>query len=90
MPGDMQDQRIRHPGVPSESAGPLLYLQKAIFTRLWEAAKARHMNMIVEGSNMDDLGDYRPGKRAIQELESAVRSRKQASIKKRSGSYQKT
>lgn len=26
------------------------------------------MNMIVEGSNMDDLGDYRPGKRAIQEL----------------------
>ena len=24
--------------------------------------------MIVEGSNMDDLGDYRPGKRAIQEL----------------------
>ena len=34
--------------------------KKAIFTRLWEAAKARHMNMIVEGSNMDDLGDYRP------------------------------
>lgn len=42
--------------------------KKAIFTRLWETAKARHMNMIVEGSNMDDLGDYRPGKRAIQEL----------------------
>ena len=31
--------------------------KKAIFTRLWEAAKACHMNMIVEGSNMDDLGD---------------------------------
>ena len=30
-------------------------------------SQARHMNMI-EGSNMDDLGDYRPGKRAIQEL----------------------
>ena len=26
LPGDMQDQRIRHPGIPSESAGPLLYL----------------------------------------------------------------
>ena len=64
--------------------------KKAIFTRLWEVAKACHMNMIVEGSNMDDLGDYRPGKRAIQELwGSAVRSRKQASIKKRSGSCQK-
>ena len=42
--------------------------KKAIFTKLWEAAKSHHMNMIVEGSNMDDLGDYRPGKRAIQEL----------------------
>ena len=42
--------------------------KKAIFTRLWEAAKARHMNMIVEGSNMDDLGDYRPGLQAITEL----------------------
>ena len=42
--------------------------KKAIFTKLWEAAKAHNMNMIVEGSNMDDLGDYRPGKRAIQEL----------------------
>ena len=29
LPGDMQDQRIRYPGVPSESAGPLLYLQKS-------------------------------------------------------------
>ena len=28
LPGDMQDQRIRHPGVPPESAGPMLYLQK--------------------------------------------------------------
>lgn len=36
--------------------------KKAIFIRLWEAARQRHMNMIVEGSNMDDLGDYRPEK----------------------------
>lgn len=47
---------------------PLLHLQKAIFTKLWQAAKSHHMNMIVEGSNMDDLGDYCPGKRAIQEF----------------------
>ena len=68
LPGDMQDQRIRHPGVPSESAGPLLYLQKSHLYQTLGSCKARHMNMIVEGSNMDDLGDYRPGKRAIQEL----------------------
>ena len=63
--------------------------KKAIFTKLWEAAKFHHMNMIVEGSNMDDLGDYRPGKRAIQEL--GVRSPLQepASIKKRFASCQR-
>ena len=64
--------------------------KKAIFTKLWEAAKAHHMNMIVEGSNMDDLGDYRPGKRASRSLGSAVRSRKPVSIKKRSVSCQRT
>ena len=42
--------------------------KKGIFTKLWEAAKEKNINMIVEGSNMDDLGDYRPGRRAIVEL----------------------
>ena len=42
--------------------------KKAIFTKLWEAAKFHHMNMIVEGSNMDDNGDYRPGLQAVAEL----------------------
>ncbi|MBD8967677.1 MAG: ATP-dependent sacrificial sulfur transferase LarE [Ruminococcus sp. SR1/5] len=42
--------------------------KKGIFTKLWEKAKEKHINMIVEGSNMDDLGDYRPGRRAIMEL----------------------
>ena len=42
--------------------------KKGIFTRLWEVAKKNNINVLAEGSNMDDLGDYRPGKRAIQEL----------------------
>lgn len=42
--------------------------KKGIFTRLWEVAKKSNINVLAEGSNMDDLGDYRPGKRAIQEL----------------------
>lgn len=42
--------------------------KRAIFTKLWETARKNDINMIVEGSNMDDEGDYRPGKQAIQEL----------------------
>lgn len=59
---------LQVPGFAENPPDRCYICKKAIFTRLWEAAKARHMNMIVEGSNMDDLGDYRPGKRAIQEL----------------------
>ena len=59
---------LQVPGFAKNPPDRCYICKKAIFTRLWEAAKARHMNMIVEGSNMDDLGDYRPGKRAIQEL----------------------
>ena len=36
--------------------------KKGIFTRLWEVAKKNNINVLAEGSNMDDLGDYRPGK----------------------------
>ena len=39
-----------------------------LFEKIWEIAKENGMNAVAEGSNMDDLGDYRPGKRAIQEL----------------------
>ncbi len=42
--------------------------KKHIFGRLLALAKEKGMAEVVEGSNMDDLKDYRPGLRAIQEL----------------------
>ena len=42
--------------------------KKGIFTKLWDTARKKEIHMIVEGSNMDDRGDYRPGARAIREL----------------------
>ncbi len=39
-----------------------------LFEEIWEIAKENHMNMVVEGSNMDDNGDYRPGLIAVKEL----------------------
>ncbi|MCD7808474.1 MAG: ATP-dependent sacrificial sulfur transferase LarE [Erysipelotrichaceae bacterium] len=45
------------------------YLCKTnLFTKIIEIAKENGINEVVEGSNMDDLGDYRPGLQAIKEL----------------------
>lgn len=42
--------------------------KKAIFQRLMETAEKYQIRMVAEGSNMDDIGDYRPGRQAIMEL----------------------
>ena len=42
--------------------------KKELFTKMGELAKAQGVAAIVEGSNMDDNGDYRPGLLAIKEL----------------------
>lgn len=45
------------------------HCKKALFTRMLEEADRNGAASLAEGSNMDDLGDYRPGLRAIAELE---------------------
>ena len=39
-----------------------------LFTRLLEEAKALGLAAVVDGTNLDDLGDYRPGLKALEEL----------------------
>lgn len=58
-------------GVPGYADNPVnrCYLCKGeLFQRLKEYAAARGFNVVVEGSNADDVGDYRPGMRASREL----------------------
>lgn len=42
--------------------------KKALFARIGELAAGRGLRWVAEGSNLDDLGDYRPGMRAVAEL----------------------
>lgn len=45
------------------------YLCKThLFREIAQRAQAEGIEHIVEGSNVDDLGDYRPGRRALEEL----------------------
>ena len=42
--------------------------KKALFTRIQEVAHEHGIEYVVDGSNVDDTGDYRPGMRALAEL----------------------
>ena len=39
-----------------------------IFSKITEVAKENDIEYVAEGSNIDDLGDYRPGLKAVNEL----------------------
>lgn len=43
--------------------------KKELFTKIREEARRAGIAYVAEGSNMDDLGDYRPGLQAVAELE---------------------
>lgn len=42
--------------------------KKALFTNIKRIAQEHKLEHVIEGSNLDDLGDYRPGMKAIEEL----------------------
>lgn len=43
--------------------------KKELFSKIKRIAEDEGYKFVVEGSNYDDLGDYRPGLKAIEELE---------------------
>lgn len=58
--------------VPGFKANPVdrCYIcKRAVFSRLKEYAEMLGANYVVDGTNLDDLGDYRPGLQAIRELD---------------------
>ena len=55
-------------GFKENPADRCYHCKKALFQSFVDIAKERGIEHILEGSNMDDDGDYRPGKRAIKEL----------------------
>ena len=43
--------------------------KKVLFSSLYEEAAKLGVETIADGSNLDDLGDYRPGLKALEELQ---------------------
>ena len=44
------------------------YCKKEVFTTIQQIAKENDIKYVVDGTNLDDLGDYRPGLKALKEL----------------------
>ena len=44
------------------------YCKKEIFNRISKIAKENNIKYVLDGTNLDDLNDYRPGMKAIKEL----------------------
>ena len=55
-------------GVAANPPDRCYLCKKALFSRFLEEAEKLGIPFVAEGSNMDDLGDYRPGLKAISEL----------------------
>lgn len=56
------------PGFKENPADKCYICKKAIFQSFTDLCRERNFGEVVEGSNLDDQGDYRPGLRAIEEL----------------------
>lgn len=55
-------------GVAQNPPDRCYHCKKKLFTLVRQAAAENGLAAVAEGSNMDDLGDYRPGLRAVAEL----------------------
>ncbi len=55
-------------GIKTNPKNRCYLCKKQIFTKIKEIAVEHHVEYVAEGSNLDDLGDYRPGLKAVSEL----------------------
>jgi uncharacterized protein len=56
------------PGFAENPKDRCYHCKKELFTKLRAVAEEEGLPHVVDGSNVDDRGDYRPGRRALREL----------------------
>ena len=64
----VDSEELAIPGFRQNPPNRCYLCKKELFTKILEIAQAEGFSAVAEGSNMDDLGDYRPGLQAVQEL----------------------
>lgn len=61
-------QEMETPGYRDNPPDRCYLCKRALFAGVWEVARGRGYEIVADGSNVDDMGDYRPGLRALAEL----------------------
>ena len=64
----VDSEELDIPGFAENPPDRCYHCKKALFGKLIAFAQANGLSAVLEGSNVDDDGDYRPGRRAIREL----------------------
>lgn len=60
-------REFERPGYRSNGPDRCYVCKREILSNLWDVARARGYVRLVEGSNADDSGEFRPGMRAVRE-----------------------
>ena len=59
---------LRLPEVVKNDKWRCYYCKKQIFSAIWKVAESAEFRHLLDGANLDDSGDWRPGARAADEL----------------------
>lgn len=68
----IQTDELENPSYRANNSDRCFFCKDELYTKLETVARGRGIRTIVDGSTVDDLGDYRPGRRAA--AQHAVRS----------------
>jgi pyridinium-3,5-biscarboxylic acid mononucleotide sulfurtransferase len=68
----IETEELDNPGYSANNPDRCFFCKDELYTKLESVARGRGIQNIVDGSTVDDLGDYRPGRRAA--TQHAVRS----------------
>lgn len=61
-------EEIEIPGFSENTPDRCYYCKSELFMKINKIAGKRNLEAVFDGTNVDDLGDYRPGRKAIEEL----------------------
>lgn len=59
---------LQHPSIAQNSPNRCYFCKKVLFETIQGITNQKNYQFIIEGSNIDDLSDFRPGRKAIQEM----------------------
>ena len=64
----IDSEELDIPGFAENPPDRCYHCKRELFSKLLDFARENGLAAVLEGSNLDDDGDYRPGRRAIREL----------------------